>query len=99
MTTTTTRTKKTTTRKPAQSIEDKKAQAEALRASIDFAQAFHAYSINTLTSTSASEKTPPPFPVSGGRQDSDRQVRSSKWHRSARALDQKGGLLGRAPDP
>jgi len=63
--TTTTRTTKTTTRKPAQSIEEKKAQAEALHASIanqveqlrdsdrwtaflDFAQAFHAYSINNL---------------------------------------------------
>jgi hypothetical protein len=63
--TTTTRTTKTTTRKPAQSIEEKKAQAEALHASIatqveqlrdsdrwtaflDFAQAFHAYSINNV---------------------------------------------------
>ena len=63
--TTTTRTTKTTTRKPAQTIEEKKAQAEALHESIanqveqlrdsdrwtaflDFAQAFHAYSINNL---------------------------------------------------
>lgn len=63
--TTATRTKKPTTRKPAKTIEEKKAQAEALHESIadqveqlrdsarwtaflDFAQSFHAYSINNL---------------------------------------------------
>jgi antirestriction protein ArdC len=63
--TTTTHTTKTTTRRAAKSIEEKKAQAEALHASIatqveqlrdsdrwiaflDFAQAFHAYSINNV---------------------------------------------------
>ncbi|ROQ30264.1 uncharacterized protein DUF1738 [Frondihabitans sp. PhB188] len=65
MTTTATPTKKTTTRTPAKTIEEKKAQAEALHNSIseqvealrdsarwtaflDFAQSFHAYSINNL---------------------------------------------------
>jgi hypothetical protein len=64
-TTTATRTKKTATRKPAKTIEEKKAQAEALHASIatqveqlresdrwtaflDFAQSFHAYSLNNV---------------------------------------------------
>jgi antirestriction protein ArdC len=65
MTTTATRTKKPATRKPAKTFEEKKAQAEALHASIaaqveslrdsdrwtaflNFAQAFHAYSLNNL---------------------------------------------------
>jgi len=65
MTTTATHIKKTATRKPAQTIEEKKARAEALHESIanqveqlrdsarltaflDFAQAFHSYSINNL---------------------------------------------------
>ncbi|ROQ30862.1 uncharacterized protein DUF1738 [Frondihabitans sp. PhB188] len=65
MTTTATRTKTTATRTPAKTIEEKKAQADALHASIatqveslrdsdrwtaflDFAQAFHAYSLNNV---------------------------------------------------
>lgn len=64
-TATATRTKKTATRKPAKTIEEKKAQAEALHQSIsdqvealrdsdrwtaflDFAQSFHAYSLNNV---------------------------------------------------
>jgi hypothetical protein len=92
MTTTATRTKKTATRKPAQSTEEKRAQAEALHESVanqaeqlrdsdrwtaflDFAQAFHAYSINNL------------LLILSQREDASRVAGFRKWqslHRQVR---------------
>jgi len=90
--TTTTRTTMTTTRKAARSVEEKKAQAEALHASIatqverlrdsdrwtaflDFAQAFHAYSINNVLLVLS--QSPEASRVAGFRkwQSLNRQVR------------------------
>ncbi|WP_442856890.1 ArdC family protein [Frondihabitans sp. 762G35] len=106
--TTTTRTKKTTARKPAKSIEEKKAHAEALHESIthqveqlrdserwtaflDFAQAFHAYSINNLLLILSQREDA--SRVAGFRtwQGLNRQVRKGeKGIRIFRVLDQEG---------